>query len=185
MEYNVDYLDHVINLGKLTISEKSTNAIYGLNQPPKVTKLKSILRLCNGSRPFVPKFAGILAPAKETLTRDQPFYFDCFNGIEVQALSSLHAKFLSLPLLAVLRTFEPYVLDAYACNMKIGCIVPQDRPDWPEMANCYWSQLISKTENAYIMTHRECPYFVWAVILLKAYLEGSPFTMCTDNTVLG
>lgn len=48
----------------------------------------------------------------------------------------------------------------------------------------YWSSLLNKVEPGYDTTQRKYLAVVWAVLLLRLYLQGSRFIPQTDHDVL-
>ena len=48
----------------------------------------------------------------------------------------------------------------------------------------YFSRSLNKAEKNYDTTQRECLGIVWAVLLLRPYLEGTRFLLRTDHDSL-
>lgn len=68
---HTDYIDHATRRGHLQVSERTTDAIHGLEYPTTVTERRSILRLCNVFPRFVPNFTRIPALLSRKLRNGQ------------------------------------------------------------------------------------------------------------------
>ena len=77
------------------------------------------------------------------------------------------------------------MLDTDASQGKIGCALLQLDADGDTLHPVgYWSRTLNDAERNYSTTERECLAVVWAVLLLRAYLEGRKFTVRTDHNSL-
>lgn len=52
---HVDFLGHIIRLGKLQVAETMTEAVHGLTEPSTITEMKSFLVIFNVFRRIVPQ----------------------------------------------------------------------------------------------------------------------------------
>lgn len=75
----IDYLGNVIKPVNLTILEKATYAIRGLEHPTNVIELKSFFSLCEVLGQFVSIPAQIAAVLYQNLMKYQPFHFEYLN----------------------------------------------------------------------------------------------------------
>jgi len=58
-----------------------------------------------------------------------------------------------------------------------------ERPtEWTPIG--YWSKTLTTAESKYTATERECYAVVWAITLLRPYVEGSKFHVRTDHEAL-
>lgn len=116
--------------------------------------------------------------------KDQPLHFDGLDETEVQTLSELQSKVFSSSFLALLRLTRKHSLDTDVCNKQMGWVLIQKQPDgYAKQVRC-WYRSLNKAEKAYDTTHCECLAVVWAVLLLRTYLEQSRFTLCTEPDAL-
>ena len=180
----IDYLGHVIRPGKLQIAEHTTDAIRQLQAPTNLTELRSFLGLCNVFRRFVPNFARIAAPLNRKLRKGEPTVFGPLNEEEMGALEELKKRLIEPPILTLPRRDGRYTVDTDACDKQVGCVLLQEQPEVPARPIGYWSRSLNQAERAYDTTHRECLAVVWAVLLLRPYLEGTRYTIRTDHDAL-
>lgn len=60
----------------------------------------------------------------------------------------------------------------------------QKQPDETDRPIIYWSCSLNDPKSTYNTTHTECLAVVWALLLLRLYLEGSLPTARTDHDAL-
>jgi RNase H-like domain found in reverse transcriptase len=75
-------------------------------------------------------------------------------------------------------------LDTDACESQIGCCLLQDQPEGGLLPVGYWSRSLQPAERNYSTSERECLAVVWAVLLLRPYLERTRFVVRTDHSAL-
>lgn len=75
-------------------------------------------------------------------------------------------------------------LNPDACDVQIGYVLFQKKPDDATKLIVYWSHLLTNTELQYETTKRECLAIVCSVLLLQTYLEGQCFTIQTEHDAL-
>jgi Reverse transcriptase (RNA-dependent DNA polymerase) len=94
----VNYLERVIEPGKLSVQATKFDTILKAKLPHTKTELRAFLGICNVYRRFMPKFATISAPLTRHLRRDSP---DSFNLEEspdaVAAFEQLRSMLTSRP----------------------------------------------------------------------------------------
>ena len=101
------------------------------------------------------------------------------NEEETKAFETLKEKLFNPPILTLPRIGRRYTIDTDACNVQIGCVLLQDQEDEKPTRKPigYWSRTLFQAEQGYHTTERECLAVVWAVLLLRPYLEGADFTI--------
>jgi len=118
----------------------------------------------------------------------EEFVFKPFNDEETKAFETLKRILSSEPVLALPQAGLPYVLDTDACDVQIGAVLNQDHKDEKGKSVYhplgYYSRVLNETERKYATTHKECFAIVWALLLLRAYLEGVRFLLRTDHAAL-
>ena len=97
---------------------------------------------------------------------------------------NLRKKLAEPPVFNLPRRDLPYVLDTDADANQVGCVLMQKHPDGSLRAIGYFSKTLTKTERNYDTTEREALGIIWAVLLLRPYLESTRFTLRTDHGAL-
>ena len=181
---SVDYLGHVITPGKLHVATTNTNAVKGFKEPTTQTELKSFLGLCNVYRRFVPNFARTAAPLQKLLCKGTPFGLPAFDEEQVEAFELLKAALAQPPILRLPRSDLPFSVDTDACQHQIGCALMQTYPDGLRYPVGFWSRSLIPAERNYSVSEKECLAVVWAIQILRPYLERNHFEVYTDHQPL-
>ena len=180
----VDYLGHVIRPGLLQVATKNTEAIKGFQHPKTQTNLRSFLGMCNVYRRFVPNFARVAAPLNAFLTKGQQFNLPPFNEEQATAFEMLKEALTSPPILKLPRTDLEYSVDTDACDYQVGCSLFQTHADGVRHPIGFWSRSLTAAERNYSTGERECLAVIWAVQILRPYLERKHFDLYTDHQAL-
>lgn len=87
------------------------------------------------------------------------------------------------PLLQYLDFTKPFILTTDASNFAVGTVLSQG-PIRKDLSIAYTSQVLSKAEQNYSTTEKECLALVYAVNHFRPYLFGREFTVVTDHRPL-
>ena len=180
----VDYLGHVIRLGRQEVATKNTDAVKRFKEPTMQTELRSFLGLCNVYRRFVPNFARTADPLNAFLKKGCTTELPPFNEEQSAAFELLKKALLSPPILRLPRAYLSYSVDTDACNHQVGCALLQTYPDGICRPIGFWSRSLNPAEKNYSVSEKECLAIVWAVQLLRPYLEGTHYDLYTDHQAL-
>jgi transposase InsO family protein len=180
----VDYLGHVVTPGKLAVAEKNIDTIRQAKYPQTRTELRSFLGMCNVYRKFVPHFAKKAAPLTELLKKGQPTEFDQLSQDQAQAFKDLSTALTKAPILTLPRDGGKFTLDVDASDYQIGACLLQEQANG-KLAPCgYYSKTLNPAERNYSAVEKECLAVVWAVLLLRPYLERVHFLIRSDQVAL-
>lgn len=75
-------------------------------------------------------------------------------------------------------------LETNACIVQIGRVVPQKQLQGTTESNGNWHRSITDAEKRYSPTQRICLPIAWAILLLRTYLGGHWFAICTKHETL-
>lgn len=70
------------------------------------------------------------------------------------------------------------------CSVQIRCVFLQQQEDRTTNPMCNWPRSSTGAERKYDTTQQEYPAFIWAVHLLRPYLEGITFTIWMAHILL-
>ena len=107
-----------------------------------------------------------------------------FNEEQSAALELLKKALLSLPVLRLPPADLTFSVDTDACNHQVGCTLLQTYADGTTHPIGFWSRSLNPAETNYSVGEKECLAIVWAVQLLRPYLEGIHFDLYTDHQAL-
>lgn len=180
----VDYLGHVIRPGKLAVAEKNTDAIKMCSYPSTQTQLRSFLGMCNVYRRFVPCFARVAAPLNKLLCKGQSPQLPEATVEQRDSFETLKKALINPPILRLPQPDREYSVDTDACADQIGCALMQTSEDGTRYPVGFWSRSLLPAERNYSASERECLAVIWAVQILRPYLERKHFTLYTDHSAL-
>ena len=124
---SVDYLGHIVSPGKLEVAHRGTEAIRKTLPPRTFTEMKSFIGLCNVYRRFVPNFSRIAKPLDKMVCKDHPKVWDNLTDEQMAAFTELRTRLMQPPVLALPKANKPYTIDTDACDVQIGCVLPQEQ----------------------------------------------------------
>ena len=181
----VDYLGHVVRPGRLAVAEKNTAAVKRATYPTTRTQMRSFLGMCNVYRRFVPNSAGGAAPLTQYTSKNGPNSLLPPSDNELRAFELLKNALTSPPILSLPGPDLPYSVDTDASRSQIGAAFFQEfGEDRLRHPIGFWSHALSETERNYSSTERECLGVIWALQILRPYLEFKKFDLYTDHSAL-
>jgi hypothetical protein len=125
----VDYLGHVMRLGKLADAVVNTDSLRSALPPITQTEFRSFLGLCNVYRRFVTGFAKIAGPLNHLLKKCEGQKLGPLTKEQLLTFEDLSEKLLKPPILALPGREGRYVLHTDASDGQIGCFLSQEHPD--------------------------------------------------------
>jgi hypothetical protein len=180
---SVDYLGHIIYPGKLAVANKNIESIRKAIFPTTRTQLRSFLGMCNVYRRFVDKFAKIAGPLSDMLKKGEAEIFT-LNEKQQEAFNKLRESLIQPPILTLPKEGGKFTLDVDACDYQIGACLLQEQSDGTLLPCGYYSRTLNTAERNYSTPEKECLAVVWAILLLRPYLEGVSFTVRSDQVAL-
>lgn len=79
---------------------------------------------------------------------------------------------------------RPYSVDTDACDKQIGCALFQEFEDEKRHPIGFWNKTLTSAERNNLASERECLALIWAVQILRPYLEFRHFTVFIDHAGL-
>lgn len=125
-----------------------------------------------------------MGPLNLKPTKNQLKEFGPLNEEELTAIMTIQGKHFSLTILALLYAGGHFMLDTGACSLQVNCIQLQYQPDTSKRSVGYWSLLLTKAEQPYNYSEKECLAIIWSVLLLRctSNIISSPFGLTTNRT---
>jgi len=103
---------------------------------------------------------------------------------EQAAFDKLRGKPCHPPILAIPRIEGKYIIGVDASHDQQGCCRLQQQPDGKYLPVGYFSKSLLPAEKNYTVTEIEGLGVVWAVGLLRLYIEGTKFLIRCDHKAL-
>jgi len=124
----VEYLGHVIRLGRISVNEKNLKAIRKAINLKTRTRLRSILGMCNVYRRFTVEFAEVAKSLNRLVISPLPKRICPPTTEELAALDLLREQ-LCIPLILALPMRDrKYIVDVDASYEQLGCALLQEQP---------------------------------------------------------
>jgi len=178
------------------VNEKNLKAIQKVSFPQTQTQLRSFLRMCIVYRWFTLDFAKTAKPLNNSNSIKLPKRLRPLTPEEQNAFDKLREQLCHPPILAIQRREGKYIIDVDASNDQLGCCLLQQQLDGKYLPVGYFSKGLLPEEKKYTVIEIEGLGVVWAVGLLRPYIEGTKFlircahkalkwilttTACTNN----
>ncbi|UYV62591.1 hypothetical protein LAZ67_2001247 [Cordylochernes scorpioides] len=154
----LEILGHITNQHGIKPAEHNIKAIRDFPRPKKIKEVQSFLGMCSYYRKFI----------KEN---------------QEKAFQTLKVALINPP---ILGHFDPNTITYIhtdASNIGLGATLVQKFGD-KEKVISYLSRTLSKPEQNYSTTEKECLAVVWSMSKLRPYLYGRHFKIVTDHHAL-
>lgn len=180
----VEYLGHIVSRGHLRVNEKNLVGLRKARTPRIKKDLRSFLGMCNVYRRFVKDYAKVARPLLALTSSKIPDPLPPFTGEQMEAFKDLKDRLTHTPILALPRPTGHYIVDTDASATQVGCVLLQEQEDRAYKPVRYWSRVLTSSERNYSTKERECLAVIWALFLLRPYLQGTRLVVRTDRTAL-
>lgn len=180
----VEYLGHIVSRGHLRVNEKNLVGLRKARTPRIKKDLRSFLGMCNVYRRFVKDYAKVARPLLALTSSKIPDPLPPFTGEQMEAFKDLKDRLTHTPILALPRPTGHYIVDTDASATQVGCVLLQEQEDRAYKPVRYWSRVLTSSERNYSTTERKCLAVIWALFLLRPYLQGTRLVVRTDRTAL-
>lgn len=170
------FLGFVVNRSGIAVDPAKVEAIINIAQPKSVKEVRRIIGMISWYRRFVDNFSDVLAPLTALLRKDKKFLWD--SACE-ESFKKIKDALVSAPILACPNFEHPFYVQTDASAYGLGAVLTQKYND-REYVIYYLSRSLSRAEQNYSSTERECLAALWAVEKLRCYLELSKFYLITD-----
>jgi len=180
----VEYRGHVLRPGRLSVNEKNLKAIEKTVFSRTQTQLRSFLGMCNVYRRFAVDLAKTAKPLNELNSVKLPTRLSPSTPEEQTAFDKSREQLRHPPILAIPRKEGKYIIDVDASYAQLGCCLLQQKPDDKYLTVGYFSKGLLPSEKNYTVIEIEGLGVVWAVGLLRPYIEGTKFLIRCDHKAL-
>ena len=176
----VEYLGHVVGLGKVAPRSAKVDAILKYNRPTDKKQLRSFLGIAGYYRKFIPHFAQIAACLTNLLRQNKKFVW---TDTEEVAFLDLKSRLASRPILKPPDFSLPFALAVDASDVAIGANLFQI-VDGVEHPICYYSKRLNVHQQRYSTIEKEALALLLATRNFSVYFGTQPVTVYTDHSPL-
>ncbi|UYV63848.1 hypothetical protein LAZ67_2005815, partial [Cordylochernes scorpioides] len=173
----LEILGYITSKHGIKPAEHNIKAVRNFPRPKKVKEVQSFLGMCSYYRKFIKDFSKIADPLTNLIKKCVSF---TWTERQEEAFQTLKTALLSPPILGHLNPNAPTYVHTDASNIGIGATLVQDIGG-EEKVISYLSRTLSKAEQNYSTTEKECLAVVWSMSKLRPYLYGRHFKIVTDH----
>lgn len=180
-QQRLQYLGHIVDSQGVRPDPANIEALTNYPVPTNVKKVQQFLGICGYYRRFIPDFSDISKPLTLLTAKKAEWLWskEC-----QQAFEKLRSYLLSYPLLRHPNFKKPFMIYTDASAYGVGAILKQLDDQGKEVVVSYASRTLSKPEQNYSATERECLAIIFAVKKFRPYHYGTKFTVVTDHCSL-
>ncbi|CDF38390.1 unnamed protein product [Chondrus crispus] len=140
--------------------------------------------MCNVYGRFVPNFARTMEPLNALLAKGKLFQLEKFSADQSMAFGLLETALVGPPILKLRRSNLPSSVDTDACERQVGRALFQTPPDGLRHPVGLWSRSLNPAEKNYSVGEKECLAIIWALQILRPYLERKHLELYPDHQSL-
>ena len=178
----VTYLGHNITKNGIEMESINLSKVHNYPVPTSVKAVRGFLGLCNYYRRFIKGFANIARPLNRLTQKGVQFHWDneCQNSFE-----KLKSHMTSEPVVLKYPNYDkPFILSTDASDYAIGYVLGQADAQNKERVIAFAGRALSKAEQKWTTTEKECLAVVEGVRHFKVYLQGKNVQIFTDHKAL-
>ncbi|ESK86043.1 reverse transcriptase-rnase h-integrase [Moniliophthora roreri MCA 2997] len=176
----IDFLGMIIRPGYIRMDPIKLAGIRDWKPPTTVKGVRSFLGFGNFYRKFIRRFSELARPLNNLTKKDTKFKWtkECQT-----AFDALKWKFLSEPVLIMLDTEKPFLIECDTSKWATGAVLRQQGTDGEWHPCGYISHSLTPTEQNYEIYDRELFSIVRALESWQHYLIGGkhPITILSDH----
>lgn len=172
------YLGYVVDRHGLHVDPDKVRAMLDVPVPKSVTEVRRIVGTFAWYRRFIKDFSTIIAPITGLLRKNRKFDWttECDS-----AFRNIKECLISAPVLAAPDYSLDFVVQCDSSGYGIGAVLVQPHADGTERVISYISRSLTKQEQNFSTTERECLAVVWSLQKLRPYLDLVKFSVITDH----
>ncbi|UYV80221.1 hypothetical protein LAZ67_18002076, partial [Cordylochernes scorpioides] len=176
----LEILVHITNQEGIKPAEYNIKAVRDFPQPKKAKEVQSFLGMCSYYRKFIKDFSLIADPLTSLIRKNVQFIW---TGKQEEAFQNLKKALMNPPILGHFDPNAATCIHTDASNIGLGATLIQNIGG-EEKVISYLSRTLSKPEQNYSTTEKECLAVVWSISKLRPYLYGRNFKIVTDHHAL-
>lgn len=175
------YLGHVIDEDGIRADPDKIAPISEYPAPKSVKDVRRFMGLTGWYRRFIKNFAEISVPITNLIKKKNK-NFEWTEDAQ-KAFDEMKKALASAPVLTTPDYSKEFIIQTDASDVGIGGVLTQTIDNF-EKVIAYMSQKLSRAQQKYHVTERECLAVLTAVEKFRPYIEGVRFTVITDHASL-
>lgn len=171
------YLGYVVSERGLQVDPDKVKSILDMPIPRNQKEVRQFHGTASWYRRFIPDFSTRMYPLTCLLKKRQKF---TWSPEASAAFNDIRSCLVTSPILSCPDFSRPFTISCDASSVGLGAVLSQIS-DSGEVVIAYASRTLSKQEQKFSATERECLAVIWAVERFRPYVEGTKFTVVTDH----
>lgn len=171
------YLGYLVGGEGLRVDPEKVQAIVDIPIPRTQKEVRQFTGMASWYRRFIPNFASRMTPLTSLLKRKARFEWTPEAEMAFQDIKSC---LITAPILSCPDFSRPFTVSCDASGAGIGAVLSQES-EQGESVVAYASRTLTRQEQNFSTTERECLAVIFAVEKFRPYVEGTRFTVVTDH----
>lgn len=171
------YLGYMVSEKGLRVDPDKVKAIVDIPVPRNQKDVRRFCGTASWYRRFIQDFATRLYPLTSLIKKRKTFQW---TKEAQEAFQDIKACLVTAPILSCPDFTKPFTISCDASGVGLGAVLSQ-ADERGEVVIAYGSRTLTKQEQKYSATERECLAVIWAVERFRPYIEGTKFTVVTDH----
>lgn len=171
------YLGYVVDANGLRVDPDKVKAILEIPTPRSVKEVRQFCGTASWYRRFIPNFASRLYPLTSMLRKHSSFKW---TNEAQNAFEDIKGSLVKSPILSCPDFGKEFTISCDASAIGLGAVLSQMTREG-ENVIAYASRTLSKTEQKFSTTERECLAVIWSIEKFRPYIEGVHFVVVTDH----
>lgn len=176
----VEYLGHVVGIGKVEPRQFKISAIVNFPKPVDKHQLRQFMGLCSYFRKFVPHYAHIASSLNEMLKKGSSMKW---SSEADKAFLDIKSRLASTPILRTPNFSQPFSMAVDASDKAMGAFLFQVIDDI-EHPICYFSKNLNEHQRRYSTIEKEALALLLSVRAFSVYFGSTPVNVFTDHSPL-
>jgi len=171
------YLGYTVSFDGLRVDPDKIKAIVDIPVPRSQKEVRQFTGMASWYRRFIPNFATRMQPLTSLLRRRTKFEW---TKEAERAFEDIKSCLITAPILSCPDYTKRFTIACDASGVGIAAVLSQEY-EQGEGVVAYASRTLTRQEQKYSATERECLAVIWAVEKFRPYVEGTKFTIVTDH----
>lgn len=171
------YLGYMIDSEGLRVDPDKVESILKIPPPKNAKEVRQFVGTASWYRRFIPDFSTRLYPLTCMLKKGKKFEWT----VDTQtSWDDIRSCLIKSPILSCPNFDKPFTIACDASGVGLGAVLSQES-ETGEVVVAYASRTLSRGEQNFSATERECLAVLWAIEKFRPYVEGTKFTVITDH----
>lgn len=174
----VKFLGHIISSNGIERNPDKVAAILNIPPPTNRKQLRKFLGAVGWFRHFLREMAIIAQPLYELLTPKKKYKW---TDAAQTAFIKLKEVVSEEVILHHPNFNKPFLVRTDAANTGVGAVLLQEDDNNTERPVCFASKTLNSAQQNYSAVEKECYAIIFALEKFAEYLDGTTFSIQTDN----